>query len=311
VSDDRLIVGFDNSDDGGVVRVDSERALIQTVDFFTPIVDDPYQFGRIAAANSLSDVYAMGGEALSALNIVCFPSKQLPVEVLGEILKGGSDTLRSAGAVLAGGHTVRDKELKYGMAVTGVVHPERVWTNGGACVGDVLVLTKPVGTGILTTALKRDVIQASDLEPAVESMARLNRDAMLAALDADVHACTDITGNGLAGHLWEMARGAQKTIRLRFDALPLLPGTLQASRQGCVPGGAKANGRYVGAALVVEALEDSEVAVVLDPQTSGGLLFAVPESDVDGLLARLKARNVQGVVVGDVVAGEAQLCVSR
>lgn len=291
--------------------MDSDRALIQTVDFFTPIVDDPYTFGAIAAANALSDVWAMGGEPVSALNIVGFPDQELSAEVLAAILQGGFDKIREAGAVLAGGHSVRDAEIKYGLAVTGFVHPDRIWRNGGARVGDVLVLTKPLGTGILTTARKRDGIIEDALVDAVASMSRLNRDAMLAGRKVDVHACTDITGNGLAGHAWEMARASGVELRFDFDRLPLFEGVLDAALNGFCPGGAKSNQRYVGDALSVAGLSPEEQAVILDPQTSGGLLFAVGDGDADVLLRELGRRGVDGRVVGEAVAGRAAVSVRR
>lgn len=294
-----------------MVRLDDERALVQTVDFFTPVVDDPYTYGAIAAANALSDVYAMGGTPLSALNVLCFPNKVLGVDVLRAILEGGRDKVLEAGAVLAGGHSVRDDELKFGMSVTGLVHPDRVWSNAGAQPGDALVLTKPLGTGILTTALKRDAITAARLEPAVAAMAALNKAPMLAAAQGTVHACTDITGNGLAGHAYEMATGSGVTLRMSYASLPLHAGVTQLAEAGHVPGGHRSNLSYVGDALVVDELTEAQVKVVVDPQTSGGLLFAVPADQVSDLLQRLIDHGVEGHAIGVVEAGPARLIVGR
>lgn len=304
-------MGFEHADDAGVVHLQNELALVQTVDFFTPIVDDPYTFGTIAAANALSDVFAMGGRPLSALNIVCFPSKDLPVSVLEAIMQGGHDKLREAGGILAGGHTVRDKELKYGMAVTGLIHPDKIWANKGARPGDVLVLTKPIGTGVLTTALKRGAILASDLDPAVQSMAQLNQKAMEAGLAFDIRAATDITGNGLAGHAWEMARASGVQIHFRMNDVPLLPGARQACEEGFVPGGARSNGRYLGEALYLDGVGDTEENLVLDPQTSGGLLFSVSHSDASALCGRLEDNGILASVVGDVTEGPARVRIAK
>ena len=283
-----------------MVRLDAERALVQTVDFFTPIVDDAYLFGQIAAANALSDVYAMGGEVLSALNIVCFPDKQLPPEILQEILRGGADKLTEAGGVLAGGHSVKDAELKYGMAVTGLVHPDRIWTNTGARPGDVLVLTKPIGTGILSTAVKRDVFTDDALLPAVHSMCLLNRDAKRAAAEGDVHGGTDVTGFGLAGHAWEVAAGSGVRLRISWGAVPLLPRTEEAARLGCIPGGTKGNRRHLGAHLAAPELDEVTQWMASDAQTSGGLLLSVPRAHGEALAKALP----HTAVIGEVEAGE-------
>ena len=295
-SDPRLIIGFETADDAGVFLLDEHNALVQTVDFFTPVVDDPWHYGAIAAANAISDVYAMGGTPLTAMNIVGFPDRDLPVAILEQILAGGLAKMQEAGVVLVGGHSVRDSELKYGLSVTGTVDPARVWRNFGARPGDALVLTKPLGTGILTTARKRDVISASAMNEAVTSMQQLNREAMLAGRTVEVHACTDITGNGLAGHSWEMARASAVELRFSFAALPLLAGALDASRAGHSPGGSSANLAYVGAALDLSALEPHEASIVVDPQTSGGLLFAVP--DAAALLTALAERGVSASIIG-------------
>lgn len=298
--DPRLLVGFDLADDAGVVRLDAERALVQTVDFFTPVVDDPYTFGAIAAANALSDVYAMGGEPLSALNILCW-CDHLPPEMLAALLRGGLDKVREAGAVLAGGHSVTAPEPKYGLAVTGLVHPDRIWANRGARPGDGLWLSKPLGTGIVTTAMKRQQCAADVADTAVAVMSTLNRSVRDAALAGAVHAATDITGFGLIGHAWEMARASD--VRFVFDgaALPVLPDAEALAAAGHLTRGNLSNRVYVGDALDLEGLSDTMQCVVADPQTSGGLLLAVPG---DG--AHLEGHAVR---VGTVAAGPAAIVV--
>lgn len=296
-----MIVGFDTADDAGVVRLGDGRALIQTVDFFTPIVDDPYTYGAIAAANALSDVYAMGGTPLCAMNILCWPHKDLPPEALHELLQGGGAKVREAGALLVGGHSVRDKELKFGLSVTGLVDEDRVWTNAGARPGDSLVLSKALGTGVISTAIKRGACPEASEDAAVRSMLTLNRAARDAAAQGVVHACTDVTGFGLIGHAWELARASGVEVRLHAGALPLLPGARELAAAGHVTGGAKSNRLYPGASLrVLPGVDPALEALALDPQTSGGLLFSLPEADA----ARLIDAGV-AVRVGEVVAGEA------
>lgn len=299
-SDPRLIVGFELADDAGVVRLDAERALVQTVDFFTPVVDDPFTFGAIAATNALSDVYAMGGEPISALNILCW-NDALPTSVLAKILEGGLAKVKEAGAVLAGGHSVTDQEPKFGLSVTGLVHPDRIWANQGAQPGDHLVLSKPVGTGIITTAMKQHACPAPAEAAAIETMALLNRAARDAAIAHEVHACTDITGFGLAGHAWEMAKASGVRLRFVADAVPLLPHVLELADGGYLTRGDVSNRIYVGEALsfgpeVTTAMQ----RVFVDPQTSGGLLMALPEAASQALVE-------QGVVtwVGRVDEGPA------
>jgi selenide,water dikinase len=293
-----LLVGLDTSDDAGVVRLSPELALIQTVDFFTPIVDDPYHFGAIAAANALSDVYAMGGIPLTALNIVCFPIKDLSPAVLGEILRGGADKLREADVHLAGGHSVDDPEPKYGLSVTGTVHPDHVATNAGARPGDQIVLTKALGVGILTTAAKSDALDANTLAAALASMSGLNRaaaDAMRAVGigSGGVHAATDITGFGLLGHLSHVVRASRISIRLRSDDVPLLPRTLDLARAGFTTGGGAANAEYLADIVqYADAVSDELRAALVDPQTSGGLAIFVAESRRADLLRELAARGV-------------------
>lgn len=300
--DARLLVGFDLADDAGVVRLDAERALVQTVDFFTPIVDDPFTYGAIAATNALSDVYAMGGEPISALNVLCW-NDELPTEVLAEILRGGLSKVVEAGAVLAGGHSVTDKEPKYGLAVTGWVHPDRIWANRGALPGDVLVLSKPLGTGIVTTALKNQACPPDAEQAAVATMLQLNRAVRDQALDQSVHAATDITGFGLAGHAWEMA--AASGARLEFDAgaVPLLPHAVALAEAGHLTRGDVSNRLYVGDALTFAGVDAALQRVLVDPQTSGGLLLALPASGAEALEAA-------GVVVRVGQVGEGPAAVA-
>jgi selenide,water dikinase len=298
------LIGFDTSDDAGVVRLTDDIAIIQTVDFFTPIVDDPFQFGEIAAANALSDVYAMGGTVRCAMNLVCWPSGDLPESVLQAIMNGGSSKLAESGGILVGGHSVRDKELKYGMSVTGIVHPDRVWSNNGGMAGDVLILTKPIGTGVLTTAAKRSAIESKDLLQAVAGMSHLNRVASEVGQRFRVHACTDVTGNGLGGHLLEMVRNTGLNAHIRFGDIPLLTGAFDLAKQGFVPGGTKSNRAYLGDALKLENADEATEAVFLDPQTSGGLLFAVHREDVAPMTSELQARGELAVVIGQLETGD-------
>jgi selenide,water dikinase len=273
------MVGSDTSDDAAVYRINDELALIQTVDFFTPIVDDPYDFGRIAAANALSDVYAMGGKPVLALSILAFPSC-LSLDVLGKIVKGGSDKIREAGAHIAGGHTVDDVEPKFGFAVTGFVHPDRVLTNAGVFPGDFLILTKPLGTGIITTSLKAEMCDPSLAEEAIQAMTALNDQASELAQSLGAHAATDITGFGLLGHSLNMAELSHVTLEFWFDRIPLFSGVTDLAAMGMVPGGAYKNKEFIGRRVIFSSdLSDDERLILFDPQTSGGLLFAVsPES---------------------------------
>jgi selenide,water dikinase len=296
-------VGVATSDDAGVFRLRDDLAIVNTVDFFTPIVDDPYTFGAISATNSLSDVYAMGGIPRTAMNIVCFPQKGLDKEILGEILRGGVDKASEAGVIVVGGHTVDDPEIKYGMAITGVIDPRRVIRNVGALPGDALVLTKPLGTGILTTALKHEKLGEAAYLAAVASMTLLNRSAAEAMLCCDVHAATDVTGFGLLGHAHEMAHGSDVTIEIDAAALPLLPDVAALVADGHVTGGAKRNRAYLESRVAVAAaLSEALREVVFDPQTSGGLLIALPAGEADALVADLRARGLdRSCVIGRVV----------
>lgn len=286
--DENLIVGVETADDAAVYRVSDEVALIQTVDFFPPMVDDPYTFGQIAAANALSDVYAMGGEPRLALNVVAFPNC-LGAEVLGEILAGGASKVQEAGAVLAGGHSINDEEPKYGLCVSGFVHPDRIWKNGGAQAGDVLLLTKPLGVGLINTAVKAGMASAEAEKKAVESMSCLNKMAMEVLREAEVHSCTDVTGFGLTGHALETARASKASLVIETKKLEVLPDALFYASMGLVPEGTYRNKEFNKKDVrieeqVDEALED----LVFDPQTSGGLLVSLPGRDAETVLRKLE-----------------------
>lgn len=307
---EKVLVGLETPDDAGVYVLNSEQALIQTLDFFTPIVDDPYEYGQIAAANSLSDVYAMGGEPLTVMNIVCFPTTStvpgLDQQVLVEILRGGADKVAESGAILLGGHTVNDETIKFGLSVTGLAHPRDITAVKGACAGDQLVLTKALGTGIVTTALKRGEASEADVATAVRSMKALNRGAARAMTRTGVHAVTDITGFGLLGHLFEMAEASGVGAVLRAGALPLLPGALRHAEAGVNTGGGRANAAFLGARVRFgETVPEAVRAVCFDPQTSGGLLIAVAPERTEALLAELEREGVPvRAVIGEVVAGD-------
>ena len=291
------------SDDAAVYRLTPDLALVQTVDYITPLVDDPYQYGQIAAANSISDVYAMGGRPVLALNIVAFPTDALPMEVLGEILRGGADKAAEADVRIIGGHSIDDKEPKYGLAVTGVVHPDRILRNSTARPGDRLILTKPLGMGIISTAIKRDRASADLIERAVRVMTTLNKDAALAAIEVGVDACTDVTGFGLLGHLHEMTAGSHCGARIGFRQVPVLDGVTELARQGMVPGGTQRNLAYVEPSVAFDAAIDSVQCLLLaDAQTSGGLLLAVPSERAARLMEALRAHGVSIVAeIGEIV----------
>lgn len=289
--DDNLIVGLDTSDDAAVYKINDDSAVILTMDFFTPVVDEPYMFGQVAAANSLSDVYAMGGKPLTAMNIVCFPNC-LSIDVLGQILKGGADKVLEAGAVIAGGHSVEDNEPKYGLSVMGVVHPDKVVTNSGAKAGDVLILTKPLGLGILNTAIKADLLEAETINIAVNTMSYLNKDACEAMMIVGVNSCTDITGFGLLGHALEMAEGSQVTMEIWSDYIPIIKESLELARMGIIPGGAYKNESHIGDKAIFNNDIKQEIKDILyDPQTSGGLLISVSEDKSEKLMKLLKEKN--------------------
>ena len=299
-ADPSLLVGFDGSDDAAVYRLSGELAMVQTVDFFPPVVDDPYDFGRIAAANALSDVYAMGGEPKLAMNLLAVPSC-LPLEAVGAILEGGAAKAAEAGTVIAGGHSIEDPEPKYGLCVTGLVHPDRVLTNAGAREGDVLVLTKPLGTGILTTAAKAELLDEGACRALVEQMAMLNKAAAQAAVPLGPSACTDVTGFGLLGHLKELAEGSGRTVEVWAGQVPILPQALELARDGIIPAGTYRNRDFAGPDVAADSAVPREVLDCLyDPQTSGGLLISIPEGRAETLLRRLADCGVTAAALGRV-----------
>jgi len=298
-----LLVGLNAPDDAAVYRINDTTAIIQTLDFFPPVVDDAYAFGVITAANAMSDVYAMGGEVLFALNLAAWRD-DLPLEILSDVMRGAADKVAEAGAAIAGGHTITDDEPKFGLSVTGVVHPDRIVKKSGARVGDVLVLTKPLGSGLITTAGKNGVASAAHLQNAIEWMSRLNRAAAQAMQEINVKCATDITGYGLLGHAFEIAEASGVALRFRADALPVLDGALEYARQKQIPGGAGRNKTYLDGKVEFEReLNEDLHEILFDPQTSGGLLMAVPAAQIDALTRALQSRGVSGWVVGEVIAG--------
>ncbi|MDP6532331.1 MAG: selenide, water dikinase SelD [Candidatus Marinimicrobia bacterium] len=281
-TDERVVVGFDGADDAAVVRLDDGKLIVQTLDFFTPIVDDPYNFGQIAAANALSDIYAMGGTPLYALNIVGFPINDLPKEILQAILQGGADKAKEAGIPIVGGHSVDDKEPKYGMVVTGEVQENHLVRNSSAKPGDALILTKPLGTGIIATAIKKGKASEESITAATKSMATLNKAAADAVKNVDIHAATDVTGYGLLGHLLEMCKASGVSAEVNFSSLEFLPGVRELAEAGIIPGGTKRNLEYVkDSAKFDSSLSETDQLMVADAQTSGGLLVALPENETD------------------------------
>jgi len=305
-SDPRVLVGFDTSDDAGVFQLTPECALVQTVDFFTPIVDDPYLFGAIAAANSLSDVYAMGGKPVTALSILAWP-REGDLEDLGQILLGGLDKMKEAGCLILGGHSVADAEPKFGYAVTGRIDPDRILSKGGLRVGDRLYLTKPIGTGVIATAAKRGMCAADHLQVAVDTMLRLNQRASTAARSIpSIRACTDITGFGLLGHASEMAQRSGVRVRIAASNVPLLPGAREYAEQGAIAGGLIRNRAYFTSHAPVElsaAVDPTIVQLLFDPQTSGGLLIGVSPADAAALESAFADHGVLAAAIGEVIAG--------
>ncbi len=309
-TDPNVLVGFDTNDDAGVYRLADDLALVQTVDFFTPIVDDPYLYGQIAAANSLSDVYAMGGQPISALSIVAFPEKGDP-EMLEQILRGGLAKMEEAGCSVLGGHSIRDDDMKFGYAVTGVIHPQRVWRNVGARPGDTLLLTKALGTGVISTALKKNCAKDAALAASVASMTRLNRDAAEALRQVDgpgrdgasaIHAVTDITGFGLLGHALEMAAGSGVSLEMDHTQIDYLPGAVEAAREGHLAGGLKNNREFVGDCVgFAETVREEFRHLLYDPQTSGGLLVAIAREAADAALTALAQRGAAARAIGQVM----------
>jgi selenide,water dikinase len=309
MTDPRALVGVGTRDDAAVYQVTDDLAIIATVDYITPVVDDPYIFGQIAAANALSDVFAMGGEALFALNVANFPREKLPLEQLGQIIQGGADKAAEAGVAVLGGHTVDDPEIKYGMTAIGIVHPDRILRNVGAHAGDALVLTKPIGTGVITTAIKVGAATDAQIAAAMTSMASLNLGAARAMLEVGVHAATDVTGFGLLGHLSEMLTDAAVDAVLQAGSIPLLPGTRELAEEGAIPGGSRRNLDALSERIVwYEAISDLERLIFCDAQTSGGMLMAVPPERLQALLARLREEQViVAAVIGSFEPGAGQI----
>lgn len=296
-------MGLGSPDDAGVYQLNSEQAIVSTIDFFPPVVDDPYTFGSIAAANAMSDVYAMGGEVLFALNLAAFPDN-LDRAILTEILRGGAEKVREAGAIVIGGHTVTDNEPKFGMAVTGLVHPAHILTKGGAQVGDQLILTKPLGVGLITTALKRGLADPAHVEAAVQSMNTLNRHTAHLAQRFEAHACTDITGFGILGHGLEMATASQARFVLRFNDIPFLPGARHYSELQAYPGGLDRNREFVLPHVTfADWIDAANRALLFEPETSGGLLIALAPDRAQAFLAQAKVDGLFARLIGEVSAG--------
>lgn len=302
-NDPDLLVGLETSDDAGVYRLNDSQAIVQTVDFFTPIVDDPYSFGQISAANALSDIYAMGGRPVTALNLVSFPIKKIDTSVLLEILKGGKEKIKEAGALLIGGHSIDDPEPKYGLAVTGLIHPDQLLTNSGAEDNDFLLLTKPLGVGIITTGIKAGAVSSEDEAEVIEVMAGLNRTASEIAVEAGLKACTDITGFGLLGHLHEMMKASNCHAEIYCGQVPVIPAAWNCLEIGTVPGGTYANLKYLDKNLTVNCSMNWKI-VLGDAQTSGGLLLSVPKHKVDLVLDCFHRQYLNPSIIGRVYSGQ-------
>jgi len=302
-----LLVGLETSDDAGVYRLRDDLAIIQTVDFFTPIVDDPYSFGQIAAANAMSDVYAMGGRPLTAMNIICFPMKAMDISVLQEVLRGGLDKIKEAGALLVGGHSVEDDELKYGLSVTGVIHPDDILTNKGARAGDLLVITKPLGLGIINTAIKGNMADNGLINRAVRIMSTLNNRPVEEFKNFHVSACTDVTGFGLLGHACEMIDSLELGIKLYPDKIPIIPEAIDLARMGLIPAGTYRNRDFrMGSLIGFDKVDKILADILFDPQTSGGLLIAVPGDKAVAFVSRLRDKGIEAsAIIGEFTEGAA------
>lgn len=301
--DPNLIAGFEGGEDAGVYRIRRDLAIVQTIDFFPPIVDDPYIFGQIAAANSLSDVYAMGGTPITAMNVVAFPSKQMDISVLREILKGALSKMKEAGVTLVGGHSIEDQEIKFGLSVCGIIHPDKVVTNRGSKPGDELILTKPLGTGIINTAMKGELASQETIDKVQKVMVALNRAAAEAMIEVEVNACTDVTGFGLIGHLCEMVCGLPISAEVEISSVPIFPEALDFAHMGLVPAGTYNNRSFrEGMVIARSQLSQEMLNLLFDPQTSGGLLISVPSGKRELLLAKLKEWRVDAAaVIGRIV----------
>ncbi|BBO18746.1 selenide, water dikinase SelD [Candidatus Brocadia pituitae] len=302
---ERVLVGPKTFADAGIYKVNDEMALVETLDFFTPVVNSPYDYGQIAAANALSDVYAMGGKPLTAMNILCFPLKSLDKDILVEILKGGADKVNEAGATVVGGHTLQDNEIKYGLSVTGIIHPDKIVTNAGARPGDVLVLTKPLGTGLIISAIKNNKVFEGDEQIVTRSMCQLNKIASETMLEVGVSSCTDITGFGLMGHAYEMAEASKVTLSFFAGRIPIFEGCERYVRMGLIPGVSKLSKKYLKDAIAIDSkVREELVDVLFDAQTSGGLLISIPEGKAEMLCTTLRERGVMSAsIVGEVYEG--------
>jgi selenide,water dikinase len=307
--DPNVLVGFDHADDAGVYQIAPDQALVQTVDFFTPVVDDPYTFGQIAATNALSDIYAMGGKPLTSLALVCFPDKA-DLEILERILAGGLSKMIEAGCTVIGGHSIRDQETKFGYAVTGLVHPNKILANGGAQPGDALILTKPLGTGVISTAIKNGKAEPAWIDAAVQSMTKLNKQAaeLIGSREYRVHGMTDVTGFGLIGHAREMALASNVTLRILSKDIAILPGALECIRSGQVPGGLKANREFAECVVGYEsAISDELKTLLFDPQTAGGLLISIAEGDCEQVVVEMQASGIPARSIGKVTESQKPL----
>ena len=300
-ADPNLIVGLESGDDAAVYRLREDLAIVQTIDYFTPIVDDPYDYGQIAVANALSDVYAMGGRPLTAMNVVCFPRQTLDISVLKDVLRGGLDKLREAGVLLVGGHSVDDPELKYGLSVTGIIHPERIITRVGARPGDVLVLTKPLGTGIINTAIKAGLAEKEIVSRVTRQMATLNKSASELMLKVGVHACTDVTGFGLLGHACGMVEGSDIGLVFHAFSVPLLPQVEEYAGMGLIPEGTYRNREFYSPVIEAQNISDDMMLILYDAQTSGGLLISVPAGRAEALVKRMHEENLPAAIIGEIV----------
>ncbi len=307
--DSNVLVGSSAKDDAGVYKISDDMALVQTLDFITPVCDDPFEFGRIAACNSLSDVYAMGGVPITAMNIVAFPTKKFSLDILGEILKGGLAVMNEAGVQLLGGHSIDDPELKYGLSVTGRVHPDKIYRNNTIKAGDSLVLTKALGTGIIATAIKADLADPGIADEFIKSMGTLNKYAAEIMFKYNVNACTDVTGFGLAGHILEMQEGSDFSVILNSASLPLLAGALENAAMGLIPGGLYRNKTYVGARCIISDNISREIAdIIFDPQTSGGLLISLPHGEAEEMVMEMRQSGITSAsIIGEVRMSEKKI----
>jgi selenide,water dikinase len=298
-----LLVGLDTSDDAGVYKINDETALVKTLDYFTPIVDDPYMFGQIAAANALSDVYAMGGKPITVMNIVGFPISKLDKSILADILAGSSDKVTESGAILVGGHSIDDQEPKFGLSVTGTVHPGRIRTNAGAKLGDRLILTKPIGVGILTTAIKYDLLNKEEIDEVMTVLATLNKKAADIMENYTVNACTDVTGFGLLGHTLELAKGSQVGVTVSSKDVPILSKASEFAERNIIPGGTRTNHKWLSGDIDYDSsLSEIDQLILCDAVTSGGLLISIPETEADLLQHDLVANGVQSSIIGKVTS---------